>query len=243
MSSRRFFLSSPPADNRAVLQGEEAYHLARVLRAESGRVVELIDGSGKVWSATIAAVSTDEVKLEGVQLLPQGAAPPLHIGLIQSLCKADKLEWILQKSTELGVSEIFLLEAERSIVKAPKERVATKLDRWRKIIQAAVKQSRRGAVPVLYGPQPLTPLCQQVRADLKLVLSENEQDSSLKSLLRDSRATSAVFCIGPEGGWTEREEGAFQRFGFRPASLGRNILRTETAALVAAAILRYELED
>ncbi len=243
MSSRRFLLSSPPTNKRAVLQGEEAYHLARVLRAEPGRAVELINGSGKIWRGTVASVSPDEVELAEVELLSSGTVSPLPIGLIQSLCKADRLEWILQKSTELGISEIFLLEAERSIVKVPKERVAAKLDRWRKIIQAAVKQSRRSTMPELHEPQALLPLCQKVQADLRLVLSENEQDVHLKTLLRELRPRSAAFCIGPEGGWTEREQETFERFGFRLATLGPNILRTETASIVATAILRYEMED
>jgi 16S rRNA (uracil1498-N3)-methyltransferase len=202
--------------------------------------VEVIDGSGQVWRGVVGNVSSREVELESLELLSSDDISSGQIVLIQSLCKADKLEWILQKSTELGISEIFLLEAERSVIKTPKERVATKLKRWQAIIQAAVKQSRRSTLPVLHPPQPLQPLCDNVEADLKLLLSESERRSTLKSVLRQFSWTSAVLCVGPEGGWTQQEQETLALFGFRPVSLGSNTLRTETAAIVATAILLYE---
>ncbi len=242
MSSRRFFLSEPPADSNAVLVGEEAHHLAHVLRAEPGRIVELIDGSGKAWRGVVRQVFADRVVLEKLELL-QGDSLSVRVGLVQSLCKADKLEWILQKTTELGASDIYLLEADRSVMKVAKDKIENKMDRWQKIILAAAKQSRRSILPVLHPPAKAAAVSEAAQADLRIILSENERSSTLKNILRESGWKSAVFCIGPEGGWTNREEEIFSKAGFRPASLGSAILRTETAAIVATALLKYELEN
>ncbi|MCI0418139.1 MAG: 16S rRNA (uracil(1498)-N(3))-methyltransferase [Acidobacteria bacterium] len=242
MSSRRFLLSTPPSGGRATLQGSEAHHLRHVLRAEPGRVVELIDGTGQIWRAVVDCHSAGGVEFSEVELLA-ASSPSARLGLIQSLCKADKLEWILEKCTELGIDEIYLLEAARSVVKIPKERLAGKMERWQKIILAAVKQSRRRTLPVLHPPSPLPLLCRALPDGLKLMLSESEREASLKSVVRSSPWQSAVFCIGPEGGWTVQEHETLMQSGFQAASLGSGILRTETAAIVAAAILQYEREE
>jgi 16S rRNA (uracil1498-N3)-methyltransferase len=241
MSSRRFLLSEPPSEGRAVLRGSEAHHLRNVLRAKPGRVVELMDGSGCVWRAVVGQCSESGVDLFEVELLETTSAAA-QLGLIQSLCRADKLEWVLEKCTEIGIDDIYLLEAARSIVRIPRERLDTKMNRWQKIIVAAAKQSRRSTLPVLHPPSSLSLLCGELPPGLKILLSENEHDSSLKSILRSASWQRAIFCIGPEGGWTEAEHRELVGSGFQPASLGSQILRTETAALVVAAILKYERE-
>jgi len=242
MSSRRFLLSEPPSEGRAALRGSEAHHLRNVLRAEPGRIVELIDGSGCVWRAVVDKCTDSGVDLCKVELLetPTAAA---RLGLIQSLCKADKLEWILEKCTEIGIDDIYLLEAARSVVRIPRERLDSKMNRWEKIILAAAKQSRRSTLPVLHPPSSLSFLCRELPAGLKILLSENERCTGLKSILRSATWQQAVFCIGPEGGWTEAEHREFVDSGFQSASLGSQILRTETAALVVAALLKYEREE
>ena len=242
MSSRRFLLSEPPSEGRARLRGSEAHHLRNVLRAEPGRIVELLDGSGRVWRAVVEQCAESGVDLCKVELLdtPSVAA---RLGLVQSLCKADKLEWILEKCTELGLDDIYLLEASRSIVRIPKERLDAKMSRWQKIILAAAKQSRRSTLPELHPPSALPLLCRALPSGLKILLSENERGTTLRSLLRAAPWQDAIFCIGPEGGWTEAEEQELVASGFHSASLGSQILRTETAALAVAAILKYECEE
>ncbi len=242
MSSRRFLLSEPPSQGRATLQGSEAYHLRTVLRAEPGRVVELMDGSGRVWRAVVDQCSEGGVELFKVEPLETFSAAA-RLGLIQSLCRADKLEWILEKCTEIGIADIYLLEATRSVVRIPKERLEAKMERWQKIILAAVKQSRRSTLPVLHPPASLPLLCRDLPSGLKLLLSENERGASLKSIIRSATWDHAIFCIGPEGGWTQQEHQELVASGFQPATLGPQILRTETAALVVAAILRYERSE
>lgn len=177
-----------------------------------------------------------------VELLdtPSAAA---RLGLIQSLCRADKLEWVLEKCTEIGIDDIYLLEATRSVVRIPQERLDSKMNRWEKIILAAAKQSRRSTLPALHPPSSLSLLCRELPPGLKILLSENERGTGLRSILRSATWQQAVFCIGPEGGWTEAEHRELVSSGFQPASLGRQILRTETAALVVAAILKYERDE
>ena len=140
-------------------------------------------------------------------------------------------------------TDIYLLEAARSVVRIPKERLEAKMERWQKIILAAVKQSRRSTVPVLHPPSSLPLLCRDLPPGLKLLLSENERGASLKSIVRSATWDHAIFCIGPEGGWTDQEHQELVQSGFQPASLGPQILRTETAALVVTAILKYEREE
>jgi 16S rRNA (uracil1498-N3)-methyltransferase len=152
------------------------------------------------------------------------------------------LEWILQKTTELGISEIRLLAAEHSVLKIPPEKVQAKLERWNKIILGAAKQCRRSTLPHLYPPGNCASLCQSLEADLKLVLSEDEKQLTLKTLLRRSTPCSVAFCVGPEGGWSLAESEMILRCAIEPVSLGPNILRTETAAIVTTAILKYELD-
>jgi 16S rRNA (uracil1498-N3)-methyltransferase len=201
-----------------------------------------MDGSGRVWRAVVDECSEGRVDLFKVELLESSLAVA-RLGLIQSLCKGDKLEWILEKCTEIGIDDIYLLEATRSVVRIPRERLDSKMSRWQKIILAAAKQSRRNTLPALHPPSPLSPLCRDLPAGLRILLSENERETSLRTILRSSTWQQAVFCIGPEGGWTEAEHQELVGSGFRSASLGSQILRTETAALVVAAILKYEQES
>jgi 16S rRNA (uracil1498-N3)-methyltransferase len=153
------------------------------------------------------------------------------------------LEWVLEKCTEIGIDDIYLLEASRSVVRIPRERLDAKMSRWQKIILAAAKQSRRSTLPELHPPSSLSFLCRELPLGLKILLSENERGTSLRSLLRAAPWQQAIFCIGLKVGWTEAEQQELVASGFQSASLGSQILRTETAALVVAAILKYEREE
>ena len=167
----------------------------------------------------------------------------LHRSVLSNLF-AGLTNWngYCKRRLSLESAEIYLLEAVRSVIRIPEERIESKMHRWQRIILAATKQSRRNTLPVLHPPAHPDTICNAVKADLKLVFSESEPDSSLKRVLRESALNSVVFSIGPEGGWAAEEEESFLRAGFRRASLGSTILRTETAAIVATALLKYELE-
>ncbi len=224
-----------------MLEGREAHHLVRVLRAEVGASVELIDGRGCLWSARVGEISGTRVRLVDVSLLSEAAEPEVRLTLIQALCKSDRLSWILQKATELEVGEIYLVQARRSVVRISQDRGRGKLERWRTILVNAAKQCRRSTLPKLHPPLECLEVCEAVESDLKLLLQESPQAMSLKKLLRGKSWPSVAFAVGPEGGWTGEEREAFLRSGFQAVRLGRSTLRTETAATVAAALLRYEL--
>jgi 16S rRNA (uracil1498-N3)-methyltransferase len=216
-----------------------------VLRVKSGDSIELIDGSGRIWRGDVAVISLAPltVTIDGLAELAPTDITAVRLTLIQSLCKAEKLEWILEKTTELGIAEIRLLAADRSVLKVPEQKAQAKVDRWTKIIAAAAKQSRRSTLPVLHAPADCQTICESLEADLKLVLSEDEKRLSLRNVLQRSTGRSAAFWVGPEGGWSPEEQQIFRTYKLEQVTLGGNILRTETAAIVGTALLKYELDN
>ena len=241
MSFHRVFLSEEPTSDTIRLTGQEAHHLIHVLRMEPDRSLELIDGSGRLWLGKIGRIFSDHVLIVDVVLSFDVTKPGVEIAVIQALCKTDRLEWILQKLTEIGIAEIYLLKAQRSVVKIVEERLESKLKRWQTIIVNAAKQSRRTTFPKLHKPSDLLQICQNVQSEVKFFLDPNLKSASLKERLRHISCKSAAISIGPEGGWTEEECTIFVDCGFQPTNIGTNILRTETASIVTSAILQYEL--
>jgi len=224
-----------------MLEEREAHHLIHVLRAQVGTSVELIDGKGHLWSARVGEILGNRVRLVDVSLLSKTAEPKVRLKLIQALCKSDRLTWILQKAAELEVSEIYLVQGRRSVVRISQDRSRTKLERWRTILVNAAKQCRRSTIPTLHPPMECREVCEAVESDLKLLLQTSPRAMPLKPLLRGKSWPSVAFAVGPEGGWTGEECETFLHSGFQAVQLGQSTLRTETAATVAAALLRYEL--
>jgi 16S rRNA (uracil1498-N3)-methyltransferase len=234
---RRFFVEQFVGQS-AVIEGETAHHLGRVLRAQQGQLYELSDGE-RVWLARIASVARDRVQFAFVEDLP--AHPPaVDVTLLLSVVKFDAFEWAIEKATELGVSTIVPLAAARS-EKALLAAAGKRAERWKKLLVEASQQSRRVRVPVL---APLARAEQAFVGQLggaKVMLSERPEASPLRDVLPREKTTQAVLAIGPEGGWTEEEFSAAAASRFREASLGKLILRTETAVLAALASLNYAL--
>ena len=241
MSFHRVFLSEEPTSDTIRLAGQEAHHLIHVLRMKPGRSLELIDGSGRLWLGKIGKIFSEQVLIVDVVLSSNLVKPAADITVIQSVCKTNRLEWILQKLTEIGITEIYLLKAQRSVVRIVEERLESKLKRWQIIIINAAKQSRRTTFPKLHKPTGLLEICQNVQSEVKLFLDPNSKSVALKKRLRHISCKSAAISIGPEGGWTEEECAIFLDYGFQSTNVGTNILRTETASIVTSAILQYEL--
>jgi 16S rRNA (uracil1498-N3)-methyltransferase len=234
---RRFFVEQF-AGRTAVIDGETAHHLGRVLRAQQGQLYELSDGE-KVWLGRIEAVTRDRVGFALVEEIPSHPVV-LDITLLLSVVKFDAFEWAIEKATELGVSTIVPLAAARS-EKALLVAASKRADRWKKILVEASQQSRRVRVPVV---APLTRPEQgfdAYRTGAQVMLSERGDAPPLREVLAGQAEPRAVLAIGPEGGWTDEELAAAIRSGFREASLGRLILRTETAVVAALASLNYAL--
>lgn len=246
---RRFFVDSFDA-NSVTMRGTTAEHLGRVLRAEPGQLYELSDGRS-VWLARIEHVALSkrgENRIDFALVEPIATRESsLDLVLLVSLVKFDRFEWCLEKATELGVNEIIPLAAARTgkplLAASWKRR-----DRWERILLESAQQSRRLRPPALRAPIPPAEAFARSSAACKLMLSERNEAPSLRESL-NHRATSAphitpisaALAIGPEGGWTEDEIAAALSADFAEASLGDNILRTETAVVASLAILRFAL--
>jgi 16S rRNA (uracil1498-N3)-methyltransferase len=224
---RRFFVEKF-ADRRAVMEGEAAHHLGRVLRAQPGQLYELSDGTS-VWLGKIETVSRDQVNFE---LMEELAAfqPEIDTTLLLAVAKFDAFEWALEKATELGVNRIVPLAAERS-EKGLLAAAVKRAERWEKIIREASQQSRRVRIPRLQGLVKPEVAFSSYQDGVRIMLSELPEARSFKAVLTGQASRSAVLAVGPEGGWTDKEFAAAWNSGFKDASLGKLILRTETAVV------------
>jgi 16S rRNA (uracil1498-N3)-methyltransferase len=237
---RRFFVEQF-ADGTAVMQGEAAHHLGRVLRAQPGQLYELSDGN-KVFLGRIETVTRDRIHFALEEEIP-AYQPAVETTLLLSIVKFDAFEWALEKATELGVSVIVPLAAarsERALLAAADKRA----ERWKKIVAEASQQSRRVRMPEVRGVQRTSQAFAEFGglADAaKVMLSERIGAPSFRIVLTQSLASPerALLAIGPEGGWTEEEFETALAAEFQEASLGKLILRTETAVIAALASLNY----
>ena len=234
---RRFFVERFTGHS-AVIEGETAHHLGRVLRAQQGQLYELSDGE-RVWLARIERVARERVDFAFVEDLP--AHPPaVDVTLLLSVVKFDAFEWAIEKATELGVSTIVPMAAARS-EKALLAAAGKRAERWRKLLVEASQQSRRVRVPTLESVKLPDDALSAERAGPRLLLSERADAPSLRSVLSGVTQTAATLAIGPEGGWTDGELEVARQAGFQEASLGKLILRTETAVIAALASIHFAL--
>ncbi|MDP9147991.1 MAG: 16S rRNA (uracil(1498)-N(3))-methyltransferase [Acidobacteriota bacterium] len=236
---RRFFVEHFEGAS-ALMEGELAHHVGRVLRAQPGQQYELSDGQ-QAWLGEIVSVARDSVEFKLLEQLP-ASLPSLETTLLLSIVKFDAFEWALEKATELGVSHIVPLAAARSekgLLAAAEKREA----RWKKILLESSQQSRRTRVPRLVAPEKPEAAFASQRQAVRIFLSEAPDAKPLRQLLAGQQGTSAVLAIGPEGGWTEQEFAAARSAGFLEASLGKFILRTETAVIASLAALNFVLSS
>jgi 16S rRNA (uracil1498-N3)-methyltransferase len=236
---RRFFVEKFDGQ-RALVSGDRAHHLGVVLRAQAGQLYELSDGR-RVCLGRIEKVARDTVEFALLEELP-AQEPRLQVILLLSVVKFDAFEWAIEKATELGVAEIVPLAAARSektLIAAAEKRS----ERWRKIVQEAAQQSRRVRLPALHPVAKPEPAFALLADRLGIFLSERAEAPVLRTVLRNRVASKAVLAIGPEGGWTDEERDAALKASFHEASLGRLILRTETAVIAALASLSYALGE
>lgn len=233
MARRRFFVGAVQS-GRAQIVGPEAHHLTRVLRVEPGQQFEISDNKA-VYLAEVESARKDLVAFSIREKLPS-AAPTVRTTLVASLVRFERFEVILEKATELGVEGVVPVQAERS--EKGLDRAAIKrLPRWRRIVREASEQSRRARLPGISDPVQLS-LALQIEADYRYVLEENQAPPIL-TLLPAVRqpGQSVAFLVGPEGGWSDRERTAIASSSWVPVSLGPQILRAETAAIAALAIV------
>ena len=235
MTRRRWIADEFSAD-RAALVGEHAAHLARTLRARVGQEFEVACGD-QVRRATVASVADDRVEFTlGAEISSNAVAP---ITLLLAIFKFDRMEWAIEKCTELNVATIVPVIARRTekhLALAAGKRV----ERWRRIAREASQQSRRAAPPKVENPIQLAEAL-RIDGSLRVVLAENERGVTLNERLQSHDIDSLALAIGAEGGWTEEELRSFADSGWTAASLGNTILRAETAAIAAMAIATANL--
>lgn len=245
---RRFLIDPKDvASGRACLSGDQARHAASVLRLGVGDRVVVLDGQGREWEARLASISPDRVDLDA--LTPRAPRPesPLDLTLGLVVLRPEKMDLVVQKSTELGLKRLVPLRSLHGAVRLDDKQAGQKAVRWRRISLEALKQCGR-ARPVEI--EPVTGLADFLAASstaaLKLLLDPDRtgRASGLKARLGSSRPDSAVRAlVGPEGGFSDEETRLAQEAGFEPVSLGPRVLRAETAALALLAVLQYEAGD
>lgn len=229
--TRRRWIADKFTDTTASLTGDQALHLARVLRAQPGQIFDVV-ANGFLRRATVVNVSEQEVAFALGEELEAEAALPVH--LLLAIIKFDHYEWGLEKLTELGAARITPVIARRT-EKHLAHASAKRVERWRRIALEAAKQSRRSDLPQVDDPMPLKQAIAQITAPTKLLLAETEQENSLAAAVKGVTGAIAL-AIGPEGGWTPEEMTLFSESGWRHITLGPRILRAETAAIAALSI-------
>lgn len=242
----KFFIDTPHIhENKITISGDDAKHIVNVLRCRIGEELTLCDPEGIDYACEIAEISSlnGDVLAEVLDKMPCPNEPVHKITLFQGLPKADKMEWVIQKSVELGVHEIVGVTTERTIVKLDKKE-HKKIERWQKISEAGAKQSYRGIIPNIHGN--IVDFKKAVEMakdfDLAIIPYENEDETTLKSVLADFSGKNIAIFIGCEGGFSQDEIQFAMENGLKSVTLGKRILRAETAAIGVVAMVLYDLE-
>lgn len=242
---RRFFVKSGDIEGDHVyIDGKDAHHILNVLRLCRGEKIIISDGTNE-YLTIIEELLNNKIRLEILENINTNSESSINITLFQGLPKADKMELIIQKCTELGVKSFIPVSTKYSVVNIDEKNREKKIYRWQKISYEASKQSGRVIVPDVYMPVAFKEAVERIAEyDLCLILYEKEKSTGLKDVLTglEDVRNIAIF-IGPEGGFSEEEIMLAMEYGARPVTLGPRILRTETAGIVACSIIMYELGD
>ncbi len=246
MKPRRFFVEGEPlGPGERLVKGKRAVHLTRVLRLTVGDPVALFDGSGKEFPAEILEVRRQFVRLQVAEGARVERESDLNLVLALGLPRPAIMDLIVQKVTELGVDEIVPVDTERAQKWLKGERGVSRLKRWERIAQEAARQSGRNRVPRIWSLTDFDQVLEQRKdTGLKLICWEEEETGSLRQILAAKGGSrQACVLIGPEGGFSGAEVDQAAAAGFQRISLGRRILRTETAAIMVIGLMQYELGD
>lgn len=234
----RFYSPPPlPPGGTFDLPPDAAHHASRVLRLRVGDAVDIFDGIGNECRGLITDLGGKHVTIGDIRASSGKRESPLHAVLAQSLSGSEKMDWIIQKSTELGVKEFQPIVTERSVARLPADRVHKRLEHWQQVAISACEQCGRNVLPAIHAPLDIMAWLQQAEStpDTKYILLP-EGAASLHDQAKPPG--KAVLLIGAEGGFSEAESAAALRCGFIPVRLGARVMRTETAAIAALAALQ-----
>lgn len=241
----RFYLPNPEIENgRLRIIGPEVRHIRRVLRLKEGDELIIFDGHEKEYKGIIIDQEAHSLWVRVEEIFSVRKESPLEVILAQSLLKGEKMDYLIQKATELGVKKIVPFFSSRSIPLLDKSKRLNRLHRWQRIAIEASKQCGRGKIPEVIPLLDFSEMLQSASPDsLRLILWEKEK-RRLKNLLKElERGKEIFFVVGPEGGFSEEEIEESKKEGFIPINLGERILRAETASLCLLSILQYEWGD
>jgi 16S rRNA (uracil1498-N3)-methyltransferase len=241
----RFYVPQPKIENGMLrVEGDEVRHIQKVLRLKAGDEVIVFDGSAKEYEGTIIEEGSASVVIAVRNVLSSKSESPLEITLAQSLLKGEKMDYLIQKATELGVNRIIPFFSSRTIPLLEESRRLRRYHRWKRIAIEASKQCGRGMVPKIDPFLDFLEMVQTASQDsLRLILWEREGERLKEILMGLKEKRKIFFVIGPEGGFTQEEIEKSQRKEFIPVNLGRRILRSETSSLCLLSILQYEYGD
>lgn len=244
---RRFYIEEiKPDDSTCVITGPEARHITKVLRMRPGDRFILMDGKGSRFRSRIESTSSREVLVVLEDPLPMPSPSPVKITLCQALAKSRAMDYLIQKTSELGVDCIAPFFSDRTVVKLKGDRLANKMRHWHEIAASSAKQCGRGVPAKIERPCSLRELIAKWRGQdaLKVALWEHERLNDFKIILKTSPSVKCVVClVGPEGGFSAEEIEAAGEADFVCVSMGERILRAETAAITMVAVVQYELGD
>lgn len=242
MSLTRIYQATTLEPNSTLMLDEAAsHHLARVLRSEVGESLILFNGNGSEYTATIKHILKKTVQVDIHAAIARDVESPIDIYLAQGIARGEKMDFIIQKSVELGVKKIFPLITERCNVRLNQEREEKRLRHWQSVVISACEQSGRNRIPEVHPAQSLESLLSKTPANLKFVLSPHVNERLPTEAL--AAGTSILLLIGPEGGLSEREVQLAKQSAYQPLQLGPRILRTETASLAALTLLQCHFGD
>ncbi len=239
----RFFIPRPFKQDMQIT-GRDAHHIIDVLRMRQGELVQVVTDDGISFTGEISVVETNTVTVRAKEILRESHEPDVRISLFQGLVKGDKMDLIIQKAVEIGITDVFPVTMDHSVVVLEAARAEKKTERWQKIAESAAKQSKRDIIPAVHPVTCLAKALEWNGNDLLLIAYESENRVSLKEVLQAHKNVRSVgIIIGPEGGLSSEEVEEAVRLGGVSVSLGRRILRTETAGLVVATAVLYETDN
>ena len=241
----KFFVEpSKVSDDVVTIDTSDVLHITKVLRLNIGDVVTVSDSASTDYECEITEISKGAIILKVLSQKSIDTESNIKITVFQALPKASKMEYIIQKNTELGVVKFVPVALSRCVVKLDNKEASKKVARWQKISDEAAKQSGRGMLPEVYDVVNLkTAIDEMKKADLFFVPYESEDNNSLKPLLKGKSPKTISYLIGPEGGFSPEEISYIKESGVPVITLGKRILRTETASIAVTSMLMYEIGD
>ncbi len=239
----KFFVEDNQIENNEIkIMNDDLKHISNVLRMRIGEEILITNkNTAETYKCSIKEINKNEAVCTIIKKEENDTEPSIKVDIFQGIPKSDKMETIIQKSVELGVSKIFPVSMKNCVAKIKDD--IKKQERWQKISEAAAKQSKRNIIPSIEKSVDIKYLCSKIdEYDLVLVAYENEDKKTIKDILKNNKVEKIAIVVGPEGGLTEKEVEELIKCGAKAVSLGKRILRTETAPIAMLSMIIYEYD-